>query len=111
MALTAGQIIAIRREIGSEPDDAALNLAYDRLGSTGLVALEILETRYADLVSSPAQFTVFGEYGQNTSQNLIDMRMQLERLRVRSYIDPIAHAVSNDKSMTLRPSLRIRHRL
>lgn len=81
MALTAGQIIAIRREVGSEPDDVALNLAYDRLGSTGLVALEILETRYADLVSSPAQFTVFGEYGQNTSQNLIDLRMQLERLR------------------------------
>jgi hypothetical protein len=81
MALTAGEIIAIRREVGAEPDDTALNLAYDRLGSIGLVALEILETRYADLVSSPAQFTVFGEYGQNTSQNLIDMRMQLERLR------------------------------
>ncbi len=81
MALTAGQIIAIRREIGSEPDDATLNAAYDRLGTLGLVALEILETRYADLVSSPAQFTVFGEYGQNTGQNLIDLRGQLERLR------------------------------
>ena len=81
MALTIAQIHQIRREVGSTPDDVTLNLNFDRLLVTGAVVLEILETRLADLISSPSTFTVIGEYSQSVDANIIALREQLKRLR------------------------------
>jgi hypothetical protein len=86
MALTTSQIAAIRREVGEEPDDAALNEAYDRLGDIAIVVIEIVERRLANFESEPTSFNVPGEYGQSTAQNIIALREKLARLR--GLIDP-----------------------
>jgi hypothetical protein len=86
VALTVSQIASIRREVGETPDDTALNEAYDRLGDIGVVIIEIIERRLANLESSPAAFNVPGEYGQSTEQNMIALREKLSRLR--GMVDP-----------------------
>jgi hypothetical protein len=94
VALTESQLIQIRRQVGSKPDDAALQSIYDRTADVDELVLEVLETRLADLVSAPAQFTVVGEYGQDTGKNIEALRAAVGTLggagsRVR-IISPLA---------------------
>lgn len=70
MALTVDQLVRIRRQVGDKPDNAALQSIYDRTGDLDELVLEVLEIRLANLVASPAQFTVVGEYGQDTGKNI-----------------------------------------
>lgn len=80
MSLTEDQLVQIRRQIGNKPDDASLNSIYDRTGDLDELVLEVLETRLANLESSPAQFTVVGEYSQDTSKNIEALRLQVGTL-------------------------------
>ena len=70
MPMTGVQLEEARRWIGDIPDDGTLSDSFDRLGSVYQVVLELIMQRRADLINSPAQFTVEGEYRQNTSKNI-----------------------------------------
>ncbi len=70
MPMTAVQLEEARRWIGADPDDTTLDDSFDRLGSVYQVVLELIMQRRADLIRSPAQFAVEGEYRQNTSKNI-----------------------------------------
>lgn len=71
MALSEDDLILIRRDIGDKPDDGAVEEVYDRLGGDieGTID-EILETRLATMLASPAQFSIPGEYSQSTDANI-----------------------------------------
>ncbi len=64
MALTADQLAEIRSWIGAAtpPTDEDLATAFERLGSTGDVALEVLRGRYAAAVVGPAKWAVEGDF-------------------------------------------------
>lgn len=76
MPITGADLTYLRRRVGSAPDDAALTLTYDGYVESGVkyplewVILEVLEIRLADMIRNPAQFSVSGEYGQNTGKNI-----------------------------------------
>jgi hypothetical protein len=84
MALTAEQIVTIRRQVGNSPDDAALNEAHDRLigedDPVAAVVLEILEIRLADLRRQPSSFSIPGEYSQSTDGNIRTLEAQIAAL-------------------------------
>lgn len=76
-------LATIRSWVGSSPTIGDLELRLDRLGDPNLVALEVLRSRRADLVSNPMQFTVVGDYSENRTANLkaiSDDILQLEKL-------------------------------
>lgn len=76
MALTGSDLRYARRKLGSLPADADLNTLYDTLVVEGKdqplewMILESLETRLAEMIRNPAQFSVSGEYSQNTGENI-----------------------------------------
>lgn len=80
MALTQDQIDHIRRQVGNQPDDAALNVLFDRLLTVDELVLQILETRLAELERIPAQFAVSGEYSQSTAANITALRDRIASL-------------------------------
>lgn len=80
-ALTEDQIVEIRRQVGSEPDDATLQAIYDRTGDINELILEVLETRLADWLRRPASFNIPGEYGETRSVEQIKaLQQQIEDL-------------------------------
>lgn len=80
MALSEDQLVQIRRQVGNKPDDAALNTIYDRTGDLDELVLEVLETRLATWEASPVEFTVVGEYSQDTSKNIDALRSKVGSL-------------------------------
>lgn len=68
--LTEDQVYALRRKVGDRPTDAELQAIYDRTGSLTETAREILETRLANFMADPANFSVPGEYSQGTEKNI-----------------------------------------
>ncbi len=66
-ALTTEQKVQIRRQVGNAPDDAALQVIYDRLGDVDAVSLEVLEIRLAEFKRNPMAFSVPGEYSESRS--------------------------------------------
>ena len=70
--MTPEDLAAIRALIGSKtpPTDADLTLAFDRLGSVNAVALEVLEGRYADLISSPAKWAVEADFSVDNTETI-----------------------------------------
>lgn len=70
MALTEDQLITIRRAVGDKPDDAALNVIYDRTADVDVLILEVLERRLANLKAVPDSFSVPGEYSQSTGKQI-----------------------------------------
>jgi hypothetical protein len=70
MALSEDQLVYSRRQIGNKPLDAELNTIFDRVGNVDQLVLEVLETRYAELIRNPATFSVSGEYSQSTAENI-----------------------------------------
>lgn len=78
MAITVDELIAVRREVGDKPDDATVGDVFDRLGGNVEATIdEILETRLATLMASPAQFSIPGEYSQSTAANITALQTKL----------------------------------
>lgn len=71
MAADPATIAAIRQWVGSTPDDNALSAGYDALGSAEGVALQILQTRRADLVAGGPSFSISGHYSQGSPAELL----------------------------------------
>lgn len=69
-ALTQDQLVYIRKQVGSSPDDASLQAIYDRPVTVNQLVLEVLELRYADLIATPATFAIPGDYSQSTAENI-----------------------------------------
>ena len=90
-ALTEDQIVAIRRFIGDEPVDADLQPMYVRYENLKGVVLEVLQTRRANLLASPLQFSVVGEYGQNARWNVEYLTDLIDKIQSGA-IDPDAPA-------------------
>lgn len=73
MPLTEDQRIAVRRQVGNVPDDATLDVIYDRHLANGVadpsaaLVLEVLEIRLAEIKRNPSQFAVPGEYSEGRS--------------------------------------------
>lgn len=78
MALDADVLAEIRELIGSQPDDVAVEVVYDRKAAMGVAddllvastALSILRQRRAELLLTPASFSVPGDYSQSTGDNI-----------------------------------------
>lgn len=68
--LTADQLRYLHDHLGASADEDDLQERYTRLGDLGLVVVEVLQRRLADLAATPAQFSVSGEYSQNTAENI-----------------------------------------
>lgn len=98
MALNAAQLAAIRAEVGSTPDDATLQLIFDRTANLGAVAVEVISMRLSDLLASPATFTIIGDYSQSNETNIAGLRSQLSRL----------HGLSGDDGSALFGTERLR---
>lgn len=100
---TADELAAIRSEIGDAepPTDSAIETIFDRLGTVGGVVYEITSKRLADLLASPASFTVTGEYSQSTEANI---RAYSELLRKYASFAPGAfHQVTITQPTRRRP--------
>lgn len=81
MALTEDQTAFYRRKLGTGADLADIEVRLARLGDDQLVVLEVLEERLATLVSSPASFTVPGEYSQDTRENIKQLQVEVADAR------------------------------
>lgn len=81
MALTEDQLVDIRRQIGNDPDDAALNAIYDRTADVDELVLEVLETRLAEMRRNPSSFSVAGKYSESrTAEQLKSLEEQVASL-------------------------------
>ncbi|MCA1571918.1 MAG: hypothetical protein LC798_16725 [Chloroflexi bacterium] len=100
-AITAGDLAAIRRHIGDAqpPMDADLALALARLGSTDAVAIEILEGRYARMISSPGKWAVEGDFNLDNTVNIKALAAKLADLQTSAGTGagiPVAHLTRSD---------------
>lgn len=70
--MTEGELAVIRSHIGATqpPTDQALSLAFDRLGSSEAVALEVLRGRLADMLANPTKFRAEGDFSDDYSTNV-----------------------------------------
>ena len=94
MSLSDAEIVAIRRRVGSVPDDTELNSIYDRTGSVTETAREVLELRLAELLRTPATFSVSGEYSQGTAENIKGLQQSLAELGDLDNDDPADDSLS-----------------
>lgn len=82
MALTLDELALVRAEVGDTvpPSDDDLDEIHDRRGGLVGVVREVWSKRLADLLASPASFTVSGEYGQNVASNILGIQQRLREL-------------------------------
>jgi hypothetical protein len=75
VALDAATLDAIREWVGSTPDDTTVESTYQRtgVGTVERAALAILRKRRADMVASPAEWDLTGDYSQKTGKNLDEL--------------------------------------
>lgn len=87
MALTPDQLSIVRAEIGDAvpPEDGDLDDLHEQYGGLVGIVRHIWKHRLADLLADPASFTVPGEYGQNTTENIKAIQKRLFELA--SYAD------------------------
>lgn len=104
MALSTADLKYLRTKVGSRepPTDADLQDGYDRLGILDAVAREILEIRLADLLADPASFSVSGEYSQDTSANIRELRETLGSLGGQSALGTGTVQVAEPESADAR---------
>jgi len=69
-ALTDVQLGFLHDHLGTDADEDNLQERYDRLLDLNKVVVEVLERRLADLLSTPASFSVGGDYSQSTAENI-----------------------------------------
>lgn len=79
--LTEDDLAYLRRQVGGAPTDDDLQDIYDRVGTLDETALEVLETRLAEMTRNPAQFTVVGVYSQDVGDNIAALEQQVESLQ------------------------------
>jgi hypothetical protein len=79
-ALTVVDLAYLHAQLGTDADEDDLQERYDRLGTTAGVVREVLQQRLADLLVTPAQFAVPGEYTQGTGENIKALQAQLAEL-------------------------------
>lgn len=89
--ITAGDVAAIRGHIGhqSPPTDAELAIALARLGSVDAVALEVLDGRYAEMISAPAKWSVAGDFDLDNTVSISALSAKLDDLKGRLAIGPV----------------------
>lgn len=81
--LTADEIAQIRRWVGTQPSDADLQVVHHRHQDPDSTALEILETRYAEMLNDPVQHSLAGEVSENWSKNIDSVRKLIDRLEAK----------------------------
>lgn len=101
-ALTEGQLVTLRRQVGSSPTDGELQLIFDRVGSLTETAREVLEIRLANLRAEPTSFTVPGEYSQDTSGQIKALDAQLAKLGDLDNTDPVDDAAAEPTVRVVR---------
>jgi hypothetical protein len=81
----------IRGYVGTDtpPSDSQLAVMLERIGSAAGVALEVLRTRYADLLSQPASFSIAGEYSQSTGENIRSMEKLIAQVEALAASDGV----------------------
>lgn len=73
MALTASELRVFRSFVPWDPpDDAAVNVVVDDLGSWQAAALEFLRRKRQEIASAPSSFTVPGEYSESWDTKALD---------------------------------------
>lgn len=65
-AVTAVDVAAVRDWVGADPDDNTIQAYLDRPATVAAAALAILRRRRADLIGTPSQVTVDGDYSRTT---------------------------------------------
>lgn len=75
--LTEAQLAVLRRRVGNGLTVEELQAVYDRTENLTETAREILEIRLATMLADPASFNVAGEYSQDTSTNIKEIRSSL----------------------------------
>lgn len=82
-AIAAGDLSAIRAHIGhkSPPTDSELAEALARLGSVDAVALEVLESRYVEMISGPAKWAVEGDFNLDNTESIKRLGAKVGELR------------------------------
>lgn len=82
MALTPTQTVYFEQRLGtlSSTDVTDIEARLLRLGGDGYepaAAVEILSTRLATMLRNPVQFSVPGDYSENRTKNVEELRKQL----------------------------------
>jgi hypothetical protein len=88
--IDADALSAIRGRIGSKtpPTDAQLAAAFERLGSADAVALEVLEGRYAEMLSGPAKWAVEGDFNLDNTENIKRLATMIDELKTSQGTGP-----------------------
>lgn len=82
MDMTLDQLALVRSEIGTTvpPSDVELQAIFARRGGLVGVVREVWQGRLTTLLATPASFTIPGEYGQSTGENIRAIRAELDKL-------------------------------
>lgn len=77
--LMPDRLALVRAEIGTQvpPSDDDLDEIYARRGGLVGVIREVWSGRLARLIATPASFTIPGDYGQSTGENIRAIREKL----------------------------------
>lgn len=78
MAFTDGDLAYLRTRLGTTLDEDDLDDRMARLDSLPKVALEVLQERYATLLTKPLSFTVPGDYSEDRSKNLAAIQAMID---------------------------------
>lgn len=82
--LTDDQLTYLHVHVGAAVSDDELFERYERLGDVDEVVLETLRQQLSSLVATPAQFSVAGEYSQNTAENIKALQAKLTSFTAES---------------------------
>lgn len=79
MALSLEQLAEIRAEIGSTepPTDSELFDAFERVGTTKDVVLQVLNVRLANMLAGPSSVTIPGIYSESNGDSIRELKKQI----------------------------------
>lgn len=103
MALTSEQLYQVRTWLPwNPPTDAELSTRYDTIGESSIFPLvhEQLRRQLMLALATPAQFSISGEYGQNTAENIAGIRQALKDVEA----EQLAEAGGITASSLVRPN-------
>lgn len=102
---TADQITAIRVWVPWDPpDDTALHVRGDVLGTTSIfpVVIEQLRVQLSKLIAAPAQFSIVGDYSQNTGANIEALERQLAAAEAAYYSEQLEAGATGGTAQLVR---------
>lgn len=79
--MTTTDLAWTRAQVGAQPDDTALNTAFDRIGGKAGVALEVWSTRLANFEASPAGLGADG-LTINSAANITAIEKRIAKLEI-----------------------------